>query len=35
VLKINEMAKTLKAKHGDAFDAMAIAKAFKAMNWIR
>jgi hypothetical protein len=35
VLKINEMAKTLKAKHGDAFDAMAIAKAFEAMNWKR
>ena len=35
VFKIIEMAKTLKAKHGDAFDAMAIAKAFKAMNWIR
>ena len=32
VLKIIEMAKTMKGQHGDAFDGEAIAKAFRAMH---
>jgi hypothetical protein len=35
VLKIHAMAKTLKAKHGESFDGAAVAKAFRALRWMR
>ena len=35
VMQIHEMAALLKAKHGALFDGVAIAKAFRAMNWQR